>query len=474
MKVRDLPALKFLLMPYLETNCSSAAGRDTSMGVQTARRPSAPRNPDKSPQINKVKLGGKEGLRIIRHNVKEREGPKITKFYPKERQDPGRAPSPAPTTTTESPPTSQVPQSSRPAYRTTYSAAPSPPTASGSLSASQALQRSRPAYRAADEATPSPPTTTEFPPTSQVLQRSPPAYRTGDNKLYKGPPEGFRASSGSLLRRTSAPRRPPMASSSPSSPQARGGQRSPSDRRPGGQSGPRSSSGRPPQRRRPTRRVADDDFAEDPTLPSDEEVMDRMFPAPHDEIVGPAVPHQPRSHTVDSLRSDFPPIPTSSVAAMEAVQQRMDWLARRLPHGWIGADDLAEQYARGELVRFDSEEEKEEVLSMAAVIAGGDQTKAREDLGFVDATQSSTTTDASQLANTMIRGIYPGLAQSQTASRPTQQQPSSVHLATATLALRNNGTYGTAKNQRFVDKVLSVLARGAAGGAMKEPRKLEF
>ena len=209
--------------------------------------------------------------------------------------------------------------------------------------------------------------------------------------------------------------------------------------------------------------------------------MDRMFPPPHDEVVGPAVPHQPLTHTVDSLRSDFPPIPTSSVAAMEAVQQRMDWLARRLPHGYIGADHLAEQYARGELVRFDSEEEKEVVLSMAAHMAGGAQDQTREDMGFVDAKSSTTptsatggqSTDASQLADTMIRGIYADLPpQSSSPASSAQQQTAFLSNGIAALALRNNGTYGTDKNKRFVDKVLSVLARGAA--PMKEPRKLEF
>lgn len=175
-----------------------------------------------------------------------------------------------------------------------------------------------------------------------------------------------------------------------------------------------------------------------------------------------AIPYNPQQMSLNDFKADWPNTPLSVSGLVGSVQQKAEVLARRLPHGYVSPDQLAERFQKGELVKFESTEEREKVLAKATELAKarsdmltdrkGENVPAR-DMNF----SSIGNDDGKELASKMGRGVYPEL-----------EKQGIPFLDTVVRNLRNNGTYRDSKQEEFMAKVASLLPQQ---GAAKAPQK---
>src|SRR6201999_4414567 len=129
------------------------------------------------------------------------------------------------------------------------------------------------------------------------------------------------------------------------------------------------------------------------------------------------LPHTPgKDLTETELRKDCPKTPLTNPGLVETVQKRIEWLAPQLPHGYQTPNQLAMHYTRGYLTRFESEMERDEVLSISRQLAqkwadrdteksGGSKEVQPENMEFDDL--ASREGERNGLAHTWVRGTYP-------------------------------------------------------------------
>ena len=174
------------------------------------------------------------------------------------------------------------------------------------------------------------------------------------------------------------------------------------------------------------------------------------------------LPYNPQQMSLEDFKADWPNTPLSAAGLVGSVQQKVEVLASRLPHGYISPDQLAERFHKGELVRFESVEERDKVLAKAAELAKERSAKLTERKGVEipakDMSFASITADESKdIASKMGRGVYPELEK--------QRIP---FLDTVMRNLRNNGTYHNSKQDEFMAKIASLLPQQNAGKADKQ------
>lgn len=159
---------------------------------------------------------------------------------------------------------------------------------------------------------------------------------------------------------------------------------------------------------------------------------------------------------VKDLRADWPNTPLSGTGLTETVQQRIEWLAHRIPHGYQTPGQLAERYVKGYFTRFESEEEKAEVLKLAAEMAQkrADRVTERKnieakphDMSFSDVV--SRQAERQGLADTYVRGDYPTVQK--------QKMPFLDHVVEN---LNNNGTYQGTQSKQFMKTIRRLMAAG--------------
>lgn len=174
------------------------------------------------------------------------------------------------------------------------------------------------------------------------------------------------------------------------------------------------------------------------------------------------LPYNPQQMSLEDFKADWPNTPLSVSGLVGTVQQKAEVLARRLPHGYVSPDQLAEQFQKGELVRFESVEERDKVLAKAAELA-----KARSDM-LTDRKGENVPADdmsfssiakagGEELANKMGKGVYPELEK--------QRMP---FLDAVMRNLRNNGTYHDSKQDEFMAKIESLLPQQGAKGRQQQ------
>lgn len=153
----------------------------------------------------------------------------------------------------------------------------------------------------------------------------------------------------------------------------------------------------------------------------------------------------------------------------ESVVQKIEWLARRLPHGYQSPEQIAEHYLKGNLTRFESEEEKQAVLKLAAEKSA--QTKADDEAGVLNkhrlptfaivedsAFTSLSTKDGEKsfLVDTAVKGDY---------GEPSQQK--FPFMQSAARVLMNNETYGPVQAKKLLDRVQALIPQGRGQVAQK-------
>lgn len=200
------------------------------------------------------------------------------------------------------------------------------------------------------------------------------------------------------------------------------------------------------QRRGRGPRVIHEDEA-DHSEGTENEFMSLVDPAPKQEVK----PYDPTEITIESLQQDWPSFPvSSSISQLYSVEEQLRWLARRFPHSHDTTHELAQRLIKGEIVAFESEAEKQTILSIVAQMQTdlaeqqseekGEEVKAKE-IKF-----QGMTDQVKELSSVYIRGDYSQLEK--------QKYPL---LDSVLNQLRNNGTYGQDKSARLLAKIQSLI-----------------
>ncbi|KAJ9637508.1 hypothetical protein H2204_004657 [Knufia peltigerae] len=267
---------------------------------------------------------------------------------------------------------------------------------------------------------------------------------------------------GPVLRRTG----PPRDGTSSRPPFQRSGQRSsqPGKAPAGRGTGPRVDKRIQRRDQRKARKAAEDEDADE-----DLEIEEKVDHWVNTVIDPPPNPTEEITYTpgqnmaVKDLRADWPNTPLSGTGLTETVQQRIEWLAHRIPHGYQTPGQLAERYVKGYFTRFESEEEKAEVLKLAAEMAQkrADRVTERKnieakphDMSFSDVV--SRQTERQGLADTYVRGDYPTVRK--------QKMPFLDHVVEN---LNNNGTYQGTQTKQFMKTIRRLMAAGHPSQAPK-------
>lgn len=170
-----------------------------------------------------------------------------------------------------------------------------------------------------------------------------------------------------------------------------------------------------------------------------------------------STPYEPKAPTMQELRLDWPATAISAQGLAEIVQQRAESLAKRIPHGFLTPQELAERFHAGELVHFESESERAEVLQIATSLAKARSDMLTERKGEAVVPQDMSFSGASaeekkKLGIQMVKGEYPALQR--------QRMP---FLNQVVQNLRNNGTYHEAETGQFMAKIESFLPAANKG-----------
>jgi len=177
------------------------------------------------------------------------------------------------------------------------------------------------------------------------------------------------------------------------------------------------------------------------------------------------VPYEPKATTMKELRLDWPTTAIDATGLAESVQQKAESLAKRIPHGYLTPQEIAERFHKGEMVHFESEAERIEVLKIASELAQARADKltdrkgesiAPEDMSFAEVSVEEKRT----LGAKMVKGEYPGL-----------QAQSMPFLNQVVRSLRNNGTYHETETSKFMDKIQSFMPANRGGRAAQQAQK---
>ncbi|KIW65545.1 hypothetical protein PV04_07799 [Phialophora macrospora] len=182
------------------------------------------------------------------------------------------------------------------------------------------------------------------------------------------------------------------------------------------------------------------------------------------------LPHTPGATLAETeLRKDWPNTPLSNAGLVESVQQRIEWLAHRLPHGYQTPNQLAMHYTRGYLTRFESAQERDEVLSISRQLAqkwadrdteksGGSGEVQPENMDFDSIADRES--ERNGLAETWVKGAY-----------PVVQKQKMPFLDQIVRNLNNNGTVTPGKAEQFMQTVQSVIvSRQQSQGGVQAPK----
>lgn len=220
----------------------------------------------------------------------------------------------------------------------------------------------------------------------------------------------------------------------------------------GGARGGRGGAPKPDKRRRRAVKVEQDD-GEEGEVPDDN---------PNPTV---ALPYEPQDHTIQDLRADWPDTPISATGLSETVTQKLNWLARRLPHGYKSAQDQAQHYLRGNLTKFESGEEKTKILDLAAKLsaqqaqAETDGTAHKFQKPFFPALQDTGFTSLDKKQGEMGALVAPHVKGEYSAMEKQRY----AFMDQVARLLANNGTYGPVQSQRLMERIGMLIPQQQQG-----------
>lgn len=232
--------------------------------------------------------------------------------------------------------------------------------------------------------------------------------------------------------------------------------------------------GKPPQaaqkvdkRRRRAPRPEDQEEVDQGAL---DKKMDDYISTYVDRPENPTEPvlFEPKDAKIDDLRSDWPNTPLSATGITESVVQKIEWIARRLPHGYQSPEQIAEHYLKGNLTRFESEEEKQLVLKIASEMSAKRKEEVQErpfpkhprfrhvqDTSFTSLQGKES--EKNFLLNTTVKGDY--------VDNTEQKFPFMQNVARM---LGNNETYGSIQSQKLLARLQALIPQGRPAAQAKK------
>lgn len=161
------------------------------------------------------------------------------------------------------------------------------------------------------------------------------------------------------------------------------------------------------------------------------------------------VDHTPVELSLEELRVDWPAVPTGRVGLVNGVEEKLRWMARKLPHGYDTPEELAMRVRQGKLVRFENVEEKRLALKAANV-----RWKNFEGISHQDRVV---------LGKELIRGVYPG-GRGAGAGGRGEGKEAAPFVDEVIRILGNNETYQAKQKDQLCATIQSFLsARRPAG-----------
>ena len=165
--------------------------------------------------------------------------------------------------------------------------------------------------------------------------------------------------------------------------------------------------------------------------------------------------HTPEDLSLDQLRVDWPSIPAGEAGLVEGVTQKLRWMSRRMQHGYDAPQMLAERMQEGEMVHFESEEEKTETLEAAQEMAQERADRLSERRGEdvqaeVVAFSAVGTDDRQQLTAELVRGVYP---------RPAKKKHDFPFLDGVARTLDNNVSYHGKEKEQMLATIQTLLPK---------------
>lgn len=214
---------------------------------------------------------------------------------------------------------------------------------------------------------------------------------------------------------------------------------------------------------RARRRDADKEQRESDELAFEQYEADRYNANLNNGLPTEPIPYIPAEQTMEELRKDWPDTPLTPAGLAEGVIQKLNFLARDLPHGYWTPRQIAERLVDGGLVKFEDEEHKAKVMhyaeiyleernkheksflaSLKAPQEGQSSLEPWTKTGFVSVAGKEEGTQSVIAAS--VRGVYPDL--------PTGQRPLYAGIARQ---LRNNETYGVDDSNRLLGRVQALV-----------------
>jgi hypothetical protein len=186
-------------------------------------------------------------------------------------------------------------------------------------------------------------------------------------------------------------------------------------------------------------------------------LQERMAPPPRQWL-----DHTPEDLSLEDLRVDWPNIPTGDVGMVEEVRSKLRWMSRKMQHGYDAPQELALRMHRGEMVHFESEAEREEVLKLARELAEKKAGMLTERRGEVVEPEDSTFQslgdgDRRALSEELIKGIYPQVAPPGDNGKGKEKH-SPAFLGEVVRMLGNNETYHAREQGQLVETIQRLLA----------------
>lgn len=284
---------------------------------------------------------------------------------------------------------------------------------------------------------------------AQVLRRTTP--QQGVPVLRRSGP-----TTGRVLGRTRGPGGDNTRSTQGRRPQAAQGSGS---QRQGAGAGARGGKGPDRRRRLAPRQEEDEGEREQMEQDVDEYIEKHIDPPPNPTEF---LPYDPTKLSLEDLKADWPNTPLSTSGMTESVVQKIEWLARRLPHGYQSPEQIAEHYLKGNLTRFESDEERETVIKLASKMSA--KTKADSEAGLLHKHEpprfqtvedpaftslSAKSAEKNYLVDAGVKGDYGEVEQ--------QRYP---FMQNAARLLNNNETYGPAQAQKLLNRIQALMPQG--------------
>ena len=194
------------------------------------------------------------------------------------------------------------------------------------------------------------------------------------------------------------------------------------------------------------------------------------------------IPYAPAEQSIEELRKDWPDTAATATGMAEGVLQKLNFLARALPHDYWTPRQIAERLVQGGLVKFEDEEHKAKVLSYVPdvlkvktshvrleTVEGQEERSDEKRQAFAAwaaefPNEVTTVTEAKdkggldRLMDVAVKGTYPALGDVKGAYGKEQKHVQRL-LGDVARQLGNNGSYNPGDSAKVLGRVRELIVQ---------------